>query len=269
MATTILAQDESGQGRKTATHEAGDLATRAAVLDFIRTPFHVRCNVVKAWRPLPENVWATLSQPEDCARAKRVERRALAGVTAMAVLLIAGFCSIGLRTTAGEESLCFPLLGKSRTVPENDPPGPGWYYAPGQSLSLAFWVVGPTLLGWAFVRLIWIPTVAAGKPTRTATLTFARHLGAVYLYVYLMVVSGAALMLPLILWAPKGTEGLRWYFWCFLFGESFFVPAAMWLRLAIHDASGQVFGRHRFAPLALYVTLFVVVPIVGMIQELG
>lgn len=275
----MLAQDQNGGGCKTTarevaareatTRERDDAPARAMVLDFIRTPFHVRCNVVKAWLPLPENVWAALSRPEDGARAKRVERRALAGVTTMAVLLMVGFSGIGLRTTSGEESQCFPLLGKSRAVPENDPSGPGWYYAPGQSLSLGLWVVGPTLLGWAFVRLVWIPTVAVGKPTRTATLTFARHLGAVYLYVYLMVVGGAALMLPLILWAPKGTEGLRWYLWCFLFGESFFVPAVMWLRLAIYDASGHVFGRHRFATLTIYMAMFVVVPIVGMIQELG
>lgn len=187
----------------------------------------------------------------------------------MAVLLMVGFSGIGLRTTADGESLCFPLLGRSVPVPESGPPGPGWYYVPGQSLSLAFWVVGPTLLGWAFVRRIWIPVVAAGKATRAATLTFARHLGAVYLYVYLMVGGGVVLMLPLVQWAPRSTEALRWYFWCFLFGESFFVPAAMWLRLAIHDTSGQVFGRHSWAVLVLYVTLFVVVPIVGMVQDLG
>jgi hypothetical protein len=246
----------------------GGLLDQSSVRSFVRTPFAVRCNVVKVWRPLPADLWTTLSQPGDCALSKRVERQALAGITVMAVMLIAGFSSAGLRTTAGEEDLCFPLLGKSLAVPEHGPPDPGWYHAPGQSLSLGFWVVGPSLGGWVFVRLIWIPVAAARKPTREATLTFARHLGAVYLYVYLMIVSGAALMVPLIVLAPKGTEWFRWCLWCFLFGESFFVPAAMWLRLVICDSSGQVFGRHRFAIMALYLTLFVVIPIVGMIQEL-
>lgn len=240
----------------------------APARSFVRTPFAVRCNVVKVWRPLPADLWTTLSQPEDCARSKRVERRALAGVTVMAVMLMAGFSSVGLRTTAGEEDLCFPVLGKSLAVPENGSPDPGWYHAPGQSLSLGFWVVGPSLGGWVFVRLIWIPVVAARKPTREATLAFARHLGAVYLYVYLMIVAGAALMVPLIVLAPKGTEWLRWCFWCFLFGESFFVPTAMWLRLVICDSSGKVFGHYRFAIMAFHLTCFVVIPIFGMIQEL-
>ena len=246
----------------------GGLLDSSSVRSFVRTPFSVRCNVVKVWRPLPANLWTALSHPVDCARSKRAERRALVGTMVMALMLIAGFSSVGLCTTVGEEDLCFPLLGKSLSVSENGPSSPGWYHAPGQSISLGFWVVVPSLGGWVFVRLIWIPVAAARKPSREAAVTFARHLGAVYLYVYLMIVAGVALMAALIVLAPKGTESFRWYLWCFLFGESFFVPAAMWLRLVSCDSTGQVFGRHRFGIMALYLTIFVVIPIAGMIQEL-
>lgn len=264
-----LAQDNQERRHNASWRPSADeLPGRVAVLDFVRTPFAVRCNAVKVWRPLPADLWTMLSQPGDCTTSKRVERWSLAGVAVMAVMLVAGFSSVGLRTTAGEEDLRFPLLGKSIAVPEHGPQEPGWYHAPGQSLSLGFWVVGPSLAGWAFVRLVWIPMAAGSKPTREATLTLARHFGAVYLYVYVMIVTGAVLMVPLIMLAPKGTEWFRWYLWCFLFGESFFVPAVMWLRLVICDSSGQVFGRHRFAVMAFYLTLFVVMPIIGMIQEL-
>lgn len=245
-------------------------ASRAAVLDFVRTPLAVRRNVVKVWRPLPADPWTGLSLPEDRARSIRRERRAIVGVTVAVLMLVAGFSSIGLRAIVGEDDLCFPLLGKSLVTPTDGAPGLGWYYLPGQSLSLALWVVVPSLAGWMFVRLIWLPAVASARtdPRREATLTFARYLGDVYFYVYAMVVVGAAFMPLLILLSPKGTETLRWWLWCFLFGESFFVPAVMWLRLVINDSPGKVFGRFRYAALALYLVLFVVIPIGGMVQEL-
>ena len=75
-------------------------------------------------------------------------------------------------------------------------------------------------------------------------------------------------MVPLIIWSPRGTETFRWCLWCFLFGESFFVPAAMWLRLLLHDSAGRVFGRRRLLVFSLYLTMCMVIPIYGMIQEL-
>lgn len=241
---------------------------RAAVLDFVRTPFTVRRNVVKVWRALPADPWTQLSLPADHAHSIRRERWALGGVAVGALLLVAGFSSVGLCTAVGEDLAFFPLLGKSLPTPTEGSLIPGWYYVPGQSLSLALWVVVPSLAGWAFVRLVWLPTVALRCPAPEATLAFARHLSGVYLYVYAMILVGAGLMPLLILLSPKGTETLRWCLWCFLFGESFFVPAAMWSRLVINDSPGKVFGRFRYTALVLYLTFFVAIPIGGMIQEL-
>ncbi len=247
---------------------SGRASGRDAALDFVRTPFAVRSNIVKVWRALPADLWVALSEPEDRIRSERIERRCLVGVVVMAVMLVVLFSSVGLRTIVNDEDGCFPLLGWSRPAPAGSATDLGWYYAPGQSLSLALWVVVPSLAGWVFVRLLWIPSVAAGKPTREATLATARHLAAVYLYVYLMIIVGAALLVPLVLLAPKGTETFRFCLWCFLFGESFFVPAVMWLRLVIRDSPGAVFGRYRYGLLALYMLSFVVIPLWGMIQEL-
>lgn len=259
----------------TATGSSGGAGGRAAVRDFVRTPLAVRRNVVKVWREIPPGVWTELSEPSDRLGSIRRERQAVLSVALMAVMLVAGFSGIGLRATVDGDDLCFPLLGRSMGVPagagEDVLHGPGdarWYYIPGQSLNLALWVVAPSLLGWVFVRVIWIPTVAAKRPTRAATVTFARHLGAVYLYVYLMILAGVSLMPLLIFLSPRGTETLRWWLWCFLFGESFFVPAVMWSRLVIRDSFGQVFGRFRYAVLVLYLLLFIVVPIAGMLAEL-
>lgn len=263
----FAAVDRFDQPRETVGPPDG-VAGRAAVLDFVRTPFTVRRNVVKVWRALPAGLWTQLSRPGDRDRSIRRERQAVVGVGVAAAMLMACFSSIGLRTTVGAEDLCFPLVGKSLPLPAGGAPELGWYYLSGQSLSLVLWVVVPSLAGWAFVRLVWIPA-ATGRATRAAALTFARHLGCVYLFVYLMIVVGTALMPLLIFLSPKGTETVRWFLWCFLFGESFFVPAAMWLRLVIHDSSGQAFGRFRYAALGLYLVLFVVIPIGGMIQKLG
>lgn len=234
---------------------------------FVRTPFRVRCNVVRVWRPLPADLWTALTQPDDRPRAAHVERRALAGVLLMAALLMTVISGVGYRPASGAPVRSYPLLGKSLHTPEAQQQGAGWYFNAWETISLAFWVVGPSLAGWAFVRLMWIPA-AATSPARQATLTMARHLGAVYRYVYAMVMAGTILMVPLIRWLPAETELFRWCFWCFLFGESFFVPAAMWIRLVAHDRQGRVFGRFRFPVLGVYLLLFVVVPIWGMVREL-
>jgi hypothetical protein len=164
----------------------------------------------------------------------------------------------------GDDVVGFPLVGG---VVASDAATLGWYFSPGQTLPALFWVVVPSLVGWAFVRALWIPLVAAGRATRTATLTFARHLSGVYFYVYVMLIVGALLLPLLTLLAPADTATLRWCLWCFLFGESFFVPGLMWARLVGRDSSGWVFGRQRYAVLAAYVVLFVVIPIVGMAVE--
>ena len=85
-----------------------------------------------------------------------------------------------------------------------------------------------------------------------------------YVYVFAMIVAGAALMPVLVWWSPSGTEMTRWCLGWFLFGESFFVPAVMWLRLVVHDGPGQVFGRFRYAGLGLYLLFCVLMPIGGM-----
>lgn len=179
------------------------------------------------------------------------------------------------RTTSGR-SVGFPLLGPARgAVPRDgtdtasfDTTPLRWYFAPGQSLPLALWTVVPPLLGWGLVRLVWIPAVLRHRAARTQAVVFARHLSVVYVFVFAMVVAGASLMPVLIIASPCGTERLRWYLWCFLFGESFFVPAVMWTRLVIHDADGAVFGRRRYAVLTGYLLLCVVVPMIGMVGQL-
>jgi hypothetical protein len=139
-----------------------------------------------------------------------------------------------------------------------------WCHTAGRLLSPVLWVAAPPVAGWAFVRLLWIPRVTADLPTRGAVTVFTRYLSGVYLYVYLMVFVGAALMLILASAAPVRTEVFRDCLWLFLFGESFFVPAVLWVRLVMNDSSGQVFGRSRYAVLMLYLVLFVAFPIIGM-----
>jgi hypothetical protein len=82
-----------------------------------------------------------------------------------------------------------------------------------------------------------------------------------------MVFVGALLLPVLMAFGAGRTATLRWCLWCFLFGESFFVPTVMWCRLVANDAQGVVFGRWRYAALGAYVLLFVIVPIVGMAVE--
>lgn len=235
---------------------------------FVRTPFSVRCNVVKVWRPLPAGFWTTLIEPDDIVRARRAELLAVASVLAMAVALVVVFSGIGVSSTSGDSHQCFPLVGKPSLDPISDPAAPGLYFDLWLSFPAVFWAVGPSLAGWAFVRLLWIPAVVKKHPSRGAIIAIARHLGGVYLYVYAMICVGAVLMLPVARIAPAETAFIRWCFWCFLFGESFFVPGVMWIRLVLADRSSEIFGRARFALLAGYLALFVVAPIYGMTLEL-
>lgn len=237
---------------------------RMAVLDFVRTALAVRCNIVKVWRPLPAGLWNSLRTPEDERISRQQERRAVACVGLMAAMLIGGFSSIGYRNQVQQTASCFPLLGPSFSLEGGRSAEPGWYWAPGQTTSLGLWIVVPTLAGWAFVRKIWIPSVTAGRPSQGAAMAMARHLSGVYLYVYLMIVAGAALMPLLILAGPERTETLRWCLRWFLFGESFFVPAVMYVRLVRNDASGAVFGRARQVVLAGYLIGCVAIPAAGV-----
>lgn len=249
-----------------------DQSDATSVRSFVRSPFDVRCNVVKVWRPLPKDLWTGLCESQDRVIATRVERQSLIGVWLMASLLMMVISGIYFQPDTDSSMVSYPLIGKSFHAVDDELINSGWHYTwhsfHWHSISLAFWVVAPSLAGWAFFRLICIPLTTCRQSSGQSALTLARHLGAVYLYVYVMVIAGVALMIPLILLAPEKTEWFRWYFWCFLFGETFFVPAAMWIRLVIHDRQGQVFSRFRWMWLSLYLILTVVVPICGMVQEL-
>lgn len=268
MIPCMSAGDDGGEA-SAHTSSAVEASKRPTPQDFVRTPFSVRRNVVKVWRPLPEGIWSELGTSSDRDLSIRRERSAAVGVAILVLVLIMGLGSVGYRADQGGVGHRFPLIGKS--IP--DAPGastaePGWYYAPGQSLVLVLWVVIPSLLGWAIVRGLWIPLVSRHHPPGRAAIVFARHLLSVYMFVYVMIVVGAAIMPALILISPRGTETFRWCLWCFLFGESFFVPAVMWGRFIIADRNGSVFGRYRYAGLALYTAAFVVLPILGMVQQL-
>ena len=188
---------------------------RAQVLEFVRTPFAIRCNLVKVWRPLPANIWTALSESQDRLRGIRYERQALVWVALMAILLLGGFSGAGLQTSIEGQDVCVPLVGRSMTPVLDNGRSTDWCYIPGRSLTLVLWTVAPSLAGWACMRLVWIPAVAARRRTREATLSFARHLGSVYLHVYLMVIVGASTMPLFILVAPRETTFLRWCLWCF------------------------------------------------------
>lgn len=241
---------------------------RSPAQAFTRSPLTVRSRVVAVWRAIPDDAWEALSSDSERQRAMRVERRAIVGVAVLSLALVFGFGGLGFRTTHGAAELCFPLLGRSLACATDAAALSGWYYRTGQSLGLAVWTVVPPLLGWFFVRALWIPAVSGDPARRASRLTFARHLGSVYLCVY-AAIALCSLSLPLLIIAsPLGTERFRWWLWCFLFGESFFVPAVMWIRLVVHDTNGSVFGRYRWRLLSLYLLLFVVVPMVAMAQRL-
>jgi hypothetical protein len=239
------------------------------VRQFVRSPWSVRCNVVKVWRPLPAGLWTSLAEADDAMRARRAERVAVVSVLAMAAALVIGFSGMGVCAALGELYQCFPVVGTPSLSPTSDTTPLGLYFKLGLSFPAVFWAVGPSIAGWTLVRLFWIPSVVRNKPSRGAAITMTRYLGSVYLYVYLMICGGAVLLLVVARVAPAETTFIRWCFWCFLFGESFFVPGVMWIRLVLAEGSVEVFGRFRYALLAGYLVLFVVVPIYGMTFELG
>jgi hypothetical protein len=236
---------------------------RAAVLAFCETPFAIRGNVVKVWKPLPAGLWTALGRPQDDAPARGRERGAFASVVLMCLFLaVAGSLVYRpARTAAGE---VYPVIGRPLAGQAGPATGPGWALAPGVSAVLLFWVIVPSLAGWAAVRLAWIPLCGGA-----AACNLARHLASVYAYVYLMITVGAVLMAALVAMAPASTATFRWWLWCFLFGESFFVPAVMWIRVVAADRNGAAFGRHRYAGLGVYLIACVVVPLIGMVIQLG
>lgn len=240
----------------------------SAAQAFTRSPFVVRGRVVAVWRSIPHDIWDALSSDFEGQRARRIERRAIVGVAVLSLVLLFGFGGLGFRATSDSEGLCFPLLGRSVPCTVDAAASPGWYYRAGQRFGLAAWTVVPPLLGWLFVRGLWIPSVGTAPARRTSRLTLARHLGSVYLFVYAAIALCSLAMPLLIVASPLGTERFRWWLWCFLFGESFFVPAVMWIRLVLHDTNGSVFGRYRWWLLSLYLLLFVVVPLGAMVRRL-
>ncbi len=239
------------------------------VPDFVGTPFAVRRNVAKVWRPLPADLWTAFDAPADYKRAIRREGIALAAVLALAGAVVGGAAGIGVIQGGTGDGVAYPLLGRA-SVPAGQPlpdsvGASGWYFVAGQSAKATLWTVLPPLCGWGFVRLLWIPLAIRSSPARVAARTFARYLSGVYLYVYLMIAAGLALAAILLALVPRPTETFRWWLWLFLFGESFFVPALMWIRLVGDDSNGDVFGQRRYTVLALYLVFFVVVPIAGMV----
>ena len=245
---------------------AGKVGAGANVAEFVRTPFDVRRNVVKVWRPLPADLWSGLGADDEVGRSRARERRAVLAVGLMALTLVCAVSGVGYREMTGRGLVDFPLLGGAFPVQQSGTSTGGWYFAPGQMLAAVLWVVGPSLAGWFFVRALWVPLTTSTK-TPLAVLTFARHLSGTYLYVYLMIAAGALLLPALMLFGAETTSTLRWCLWCFLFCESFFVPAVMWSRLVLSDSTGVVFGRGRYWLLSVYVLLFVVIPIMGMASE--
>lgn len=245
---------------------AVEVGTEHEVALFVRTPFDVRRNVVKVWRPLPANLWTGLAKAGEIARSKYRERLAIIAVVSMAIVLLCGISGIGYREVTAGAGAEFPLLGGAFPVGSPATSTSGWYFAPGQTLMAALWVVVPSLAGWFFMRAVWIPLTAASG-TRWPTLAFARNLSGTYLYVYIMITAGAVLLPLLILAGAERTSTFRWCLWCFLFGESFFVPGVMWTRLVVNDSAGAVFGPRRYWLLSAYVLLFVIIPIIGMALE--
>ena len=71
------------------------------IQQFVRTPFSVRCNVVKVWRTLPADFWTGLSGLDEQERAVRAERRAIVGVLVLAILLFGGFAGLCYQATDG------------------------------------------------------------------------------------------------------------------------------------------------------------------------
>lgn len=273
----IRCQDNQQADRQPAALSRNLEEGREAVLAFVRTPFAVRCNIVKVWRAMPHGLWESLGSPADVLRSRQRERWAIAGVVLMAAILtviwpVAGRpAPVGSQWHKASEAVSIGA-GSEGHFNGNEPrltPGAWpqqWCLASGAPAAPAIWVMIVPLLGWAFVRLLWIPWATKGKSTHQATLAFARHLSGVYLFVYLMIFVGTGLLWAMILARPAQTEGLRWCLWWFLFGESFFVPAAMWLRLVVNNRNGSAFGQYRHEVLAMYLIAFVVIPVYGMVS---
>ena len=203
------------------------------VRQFVRTPFSVRCGIVKVWKALPAGFWTTLVTQPDARRARQAERLAILSLLAMAIALLVGFSGLGVAATSSGSYQRFPVVGSPSLEALSASASLGLYFELWLSLPAVFWTVGPSLAGWAFVRLFWIPMAVTSHPSRDAVMVMARHLSGVYLYVYVMIGAGAALMLLIARAAPAETAFIRWCLWCFLFGESFFVPGVMWIRLVL------------------------------------
>ena len=242
------------------------LRDREAVLDFVRTPLAVRCNIVKVWRPLPRDLWSALTQPNDIRKSRQRERRAVVAVAVMVALLVFG--DLERRVSPGHHGSGDDISADWRLIYSRQ-----WLTRIARLVLRAGAVAGTCAVGGGAApgragrsfACCGSPGSAAGKSSGQATFAMVRHLSGTYLYVYLMVFVGAALMLPLVRLAPAETQILRWYLWCFLFGETFFVPAVMWLRLILSDRSGQVFGHWRYSLLAAYGVGVVAIPIWGML----
>lgn len=273
---------------------------------FVRSHFSVRRLIVAVWRPLPANLWIALHSPEQVKRSRRREWQAVLGVSFIAMLLLGVCANAGvIATPKGDVVATFrPWVGwRPGAVSDASPGLPGGDDVPAGHLSgqhvawrwgysvglMALWTIGPSLAGWVCVRGIWIPLSlrqcrkrrghcnnGLAEPDvrwqrdRRAVLAFARHLGSVYLFVYVMIAVGVAVLFALLWLAPDhpGVVGFRWALWCFLFGEAFFVPSVMWTRLNFGPHARLVFGRKRGIWLLLWLAAFVVVPIVGMVGEL-
>lgn len=272
-------------------------AGRRVVLDFVRTPFSVRRNMVRVWKPLPDDIWTALTEPPDRRLAGRREAVAIGCVTLMSAAIAVAGLRLGVTFSSDDgPSTMYPLIGPgpvdgsvieeptesaAETSGRADVPlgsrvelsprsgelpsaRTGWTIVPPASAPAIFWTVVPPLLGWWTVRRVWIPASMARSGDSAAAMTFARHLSGVYLYVFLMVTAGLVVGAMLLHLAPASTQRWRWWLWLFLFGETFFVPAVMWTRLVSHDRMGRVFGRRRRAALAAYLAAFVAVPVAGM-----
>ena len=241
------------------------------IREFVRTPFAVRRNVVKVWQPLPAGLWTALTTQVDQLTAARRERTALVWVACLALVIVVGASVVELVQTGADDRVTYPLIGKAESATasgRSDSLGEGgWRFVAGRSALPALWAVIPSLCGWGFVRLMWIPLASRGAAPvdRQAMAAFARFLSGVYLYVYAMITTGLLVSLILLATFPCGSDTFRWLLWLFLFGESFFVPALVWIRMVCGDSTGGVFGQRRYAVLIVYLILFVLVPIAGMV----
>lgn len=241
--------------------------------DFVLTPFSVRCNAVKVWRKLPDDLWTGLTDHAQRRRANSTEHRCII-TTAALILVVLACASFAVPAPSGDGDvlLAQPVIGwpwpldsdaAGRRASEIDV-----IFVPQQARLVLLWTILPTLLGWFAVRGVWIPRVTREKEHHAAAIALAQNLAPVYQYVFMMIAAGAVLMLPIAFLWPASSQFLRWCFWCFLFGESFFVPGVMWSRLVLCDSAGDVFGARRRMWLTLYLIAFVVLPLLGMISEL-